>query len=279
MSNSKLRDLFRSLNSKNIVYNKAYYKVTGSVQGAILLSHLSYLYSEVFGGNEFYQSDAQLMDSLGFTERNLRTAKDSTKKYATSTMKGAPAKNHWVINEDALIEDLVSILCVKPSFVENDKPSFVENVRAGPVENDTSTFNNKELQRSKENKNLNNNNVVVEKIDEELLKRIRHLAEVGNIPKIELQKILDVYDLDKVHKHLVGLTSSRNIKDPVKWINAALRKGYEHESNVFPICSPASHEEWSPQKYEQSCKEAAKMSDPNDWREKLVQAQLAKNKD
>ena len=262
---SKLKDLFRSLNSKNIVYNKAYYRVTGSVQGAILLSHLSYLYSEVFGAKEFYQSDAQLMESLGFSERTLRTAKDSTKKYAIATKRGVPAKNHWIINEDLLIEDLVSSPVVKTSHVENVRTVDVENV----------TCKNKELLRSKENKNINNNSVVVEKVDEELLKRIRHLAEIGRIPANELQKILDIHNLDQVHKYLAALTGSRNIKDPVKWLNAALRNQYNCETNVVPICNPASFEEWSPQKYAQSCKEAAKMSDPNDWREKELQAHLA----
>ena len=128
MSYQKNRALFQAMSSKNIVYNKAYYKLTGSLSGAVLLSHMCYLYSEVFGGKEFFQTDDQIYETLGFSERTLRTAKSHTKKYLTARKVGAPAKNHWTVDVDALTDGLVSLQCVKASSVETVMTRHVETV-------------------------------------------------------------------------------------------------------------------------------------------------------
>jgi len=133
------------MSSKNIVYNKAYYKLTGSLSGAVLLSHMCYLYSEVFGGKEFFQTDDQIYETLGFSERTLRTAKSHTKKYLTARKVGAPAKNHWTVDVDALTDGLVSLQCVKASSVETVMTGSVETVMTRHVE--TVTCKKKELKK------------------------------------------------------------------------------------------------------------------------------------
>lgn len=149
----KLKALFKQLNSKNIVYNKVYYRLTKSVLGAVLLSHLSYLHSECFGGREFYQSDNQLMDSLGFSEKTLRTAKSHISKFVITTKRGLPAKNHWVVLEDVIIQAMLKLDTDKPSHAENGTTVAAENGTTGAAENGPS--NNKELQRIK-NIKINN---------------------------------------------------------------------------------------------------------------------------
>lgn len=144
----QLKTLFKQLNSKNIVYNKAYYKLLGSVQGAVLLSHLLYLSSEVFNSSEFYQTDAQLSESLGFSEKTLRTAKSKIKKYVTVTKRGLPAKNHWLVDEELIINDLLNLNNVVTSHAENGcTGSGQKGVTVAAEKGGT---NNKELHNNKD---------------------------------------------------------------------------------------------------------------------------------
>jgi len=109
MIHQEVRDLFMALNNNNRVYNKAYYKLTGSLPAAILLSHMCFLYSEAFDCKEFFQSDRQISETLGFSDRTLRTAKSHAKKYLTSHMVGLPSRNKWTLHEDELIGALASL--------------------------------------------------------------------------------------------------------------------------------------------------------------------------
>jgi len=136
------------MNSKNIVYNKCYYKLTGSVQGAVLLSHLLYLSSEVFNSAEFYQTDAQLSSTLGFSAKTLRTAKSKIKKYVTITKKGLPAKNHWLVDENLIINELLSLDCGVSSSAE--KGSTVAAEKGSTVAAEKGSTNNKELHNNKD---------------------------------------------------------------------------------------------------------------------------------
>jgi len=106
---------------------------------------MCFLYSEAFDCKEFFQSDRQISETLGFSDHTLRTAKSHAKKYLTSRMVGLPSRNKWTLHEDELIGALASLQSLQPSYVENDTHCPVENDTQHPVENDSSTIYKKEL--------------------------------------------------------------------------------------------------------------------------------------
>ncbi len=147
MLSSDLKKLFKELNAKNIYYNRAYYRLTGSLSGSILLSHLAHLYSEHFHSTEFYQSNEQLKESLGFSNKTLRNAKNAIRRYIVVTKKGLPAKNHWVILDDILIEDLLNL----------SRSGTSSSAQKGTtVAAEKGTTNKKEATTNKKLKNINN---------------------------------------------------------------------------------------------------------------------------
>lgn len=278
-SADQLQALFKQLNCKSIVYNKAYYKLTDCIPGAILLSHLSYLFSEVFGGQEFYQSDEQLKQSLGFSDRTLRTAKDSTKKYLISTKRGVPAKNHWRVAAQLIITDLLALpppsssKVVRTSHVENDRTVAVENDTTGDVENDSS--NNKELQKNKE---LKNNSKVV--VAEKIMKKALSLG----ITERQISTLIATHGEQKVIPQLDRLAEAKGVSTPIAWLTYAIKENIAPMATTggLKIPSPApmalaSHEAWDENKYKANCRELEQLSDPNDWRNKLFTIMEAPN--
>ncbi len=267
MSYQKLRDLFRQLNSKNIVYNKAYYKLTKCVPGAVLLSHLTYLFSEVFDGKEFYQSDNQLKASLGFSDRTLRTAKQNCKGFVTSAMRGSPAKNHWMVNEDAIIQALVSDLCVKASYVENDKAGPVENDKASYVENDT-TYKKKELKK-KELKRNSSSAAVTE---------VEQLITSSPVARHTIAELIAKHGEPKVVKQLKNLQTRFNVTNPAAWLVKAVDEDYEIKDKTQTVVhnlSPASYDIWSESHQKKYDAEREKLANKNDWRDQALNSKLA----
>lgn len=262
----QLKALFKQLNSKNIVYNKAYYKLTDSVPGAVLLSHLAYLFSDVFGGKEFYQTDSQLMDSLGFSDRTLRTAKDSIKKYVTSVKKGYPPKNYWCVNEELLIEDLLAL----PASVR--RPVGVENVPINEDENVPTVGVENVPTKNEENKNEdlknNSNSVVGEKI-------LKQAAELG-ITAEQIHSLVDDFGGERVKRHFISLMMAKGVKSPIAWLTRAIKDNYPAREAFTAIISSVAAQPWDEMRYRRDCREREKLSDPNDWREEMLQSRLQK---
>lgn len=268
-----LAALFKQLNCKSIVYNKAYYKLTASVAGAVLLSHLAYLYSEVFGGEEFYQSDAQLMDSLGFSLKTLRNAKESIKLFVTATKRGIPAKNHWVVHEEIIIQELLKLPPPQKRGTPPGNTSHAEKGTTGDAEKGTTgdaekgMSNNKELQKNKE---LKNNNSVVDK-------KLLNDALTAGINEGQLRELILAHGEAQVSIHLEQLLKAKKVSTPIAWLTYAIKHNIAPSAPTDALVAPKSPTSglWDENKYKAACKEAEALCDPNDWREKLISATMA----
>lgn len=287
--------LFKEMNSKTITYNKSYYRLTKSTEGAILLSHLTYLYSDVFNSDEFYQTDSQLRETLGWSERTLKTAKSKIKPFVTVTKKGMPAKNHWQINIDKIISELLLLKeeitqesAAGPVVASSDKKESTakkavpvltgqdenvltgqdENVRTGRDENVLT--NNKELNKQHLTNNNKGSSVVV--FTEEI---INEAAKVGvNFDRETVGKLLDRYPAYSVMEKIELLKQTPGIKNPTAWLRDAIRKNYmaPHKAEERPR---AEVELWTPelQAHRNSLVQGEKEAN---WREKELAKYLAK---
>jgi hypothetical protein len=268
MSYQNLQELFRQLNSKNIVYNKAYYKLTGSVQGAVLLSHLTYLFSEIFVGKEFYQSDAQLQQSLGFSERTLRTAKDSCKRYVTAVKRGVPAKNHWVVHEHVIIGDLLEPGHVRTSPDENVMTGRDENVSTGGDENvpTKNKENNKDLK-------INSSKAAAPLVDE--------LISSSAVPPHIIAELIGAHGEEKVLGQLKNMKTRFNISNPAGWLRRAIEENYVEVPLAAPKLtpdnlSPPSYDLWSEEHQKKFNAEREKLAAKDDWRDSALKQHIAK---
>lgn len=95
--------LAKFLLDKHIAVSPALIKLTGSYSGAILLSQI--IYWETTMGREFWKTNEEWQKELFMSEQVLETAKKKIAKYITIEKKGMPAKNHYTVNWEKLIED------------------------------------------------------------------------------------------------------------------------------------------------------------------------------
>jgi len=97
MRPSGIKHTLKLLNARPIAYYPIYHKITGSLHGAVVLSQLMYWLSKK---DKIYKTNKELMEELGFTERELKTAKRALKKatFITVTREGLPAKTYYEIN-------------------------------------------------------------------------------------------------------------------------------------------------------------------------------------
>ena len=56
---------FRGRDSEMLIYNRHYYNLVGSINGSLLLIHITHLFVVEYGCEEFCRSDRQLGDYLG----------------------------------------------------------------------------------------------------------------------------------------------------------------------------------------------------------------------
>ncbi|HIP15560.1 MAG TPA: hypothetical protein EYG74_08730, partial [Sulfurimonas autotrophica] len=97
MKPSGRKHTLKLLNARPIAYYPIYHEITSSLHGAVVLSQLMYWLSKK---DKIYKTNKELMEELGFTERELKTAKIALKKatFITVTREGLPAKTYYEIN-------------------------------------------------------------------------------------------------------------------------------------------------------------------------------------
>ena len=92
-----MSNYLREMNQRPVAYYPIYKELAGSIHGGILLSQLMYWFSKK---DKIYKTSDELMSELGFTERELKTAKSHLKKVAfiATTREGIPAKTYYEID-------------------------------------------------------------------------------------------------------------------------------------------------------------------------------------
>ena len=113
---SNIKTILLELNQRPIAYYPVYVTVTGSLTAGVLLSQVMYWYS--VAKDEFYKTDAEIMDETKLTAGELRTAKARLKQlnFVHIRVAGIPAKTYYDIN----IENLIGAIH-ETSFVESAK--------------------------------------------------------------------------------------------------------------------------------------------------------------
>ena len=106
------KDLLKKMNERPVAYQPIYAKITGSVTAGILLSQILYWWSAM-EEEEFYKTDESWCKELSFGLKELKGAKEKIKKTGIVEIerKGNPAKTHYLVNEEMLINLITS--CAK----------------------------------------------------------------------------------------------------------------------------------------------------------------------
>ena len=86
--------------------NKTVAKHLGNNDAALLLSHLVDLQEKLFGGKEFFQQQDRMIEECNLTKYSLRVCIELLveKGLLTVEKKGLPAKNHYKVNLEAILE-------------------------------------------------------------------------------------------------------------------------------------------------------------------------------
>lgn len=105
MKNDLARLLLRQFSKRQIAYHPVYRTITGSTTAGILLSQLMYWWDKM-DGNEFYKTDAELIEETAMTIDEIKGAKARLKsfEFVSITRKGVPAKTYYSIDLDGLIQ-------------------------------------------------------------------------------------------------------------------------------------------------------------------------------
>ena len=79
-----------------IAFYPSFVELAGSMNAGVLLSQLFYWHGAV-RGRKFYKRDAEIMDEIKLTEKELRNAKALLKKlpFLTITVEGMPAQTFY----------------------------------------------------------------------------------------------------------------------------------------------------------------------------------------
>ena len=97
------------LSKKFIIFNPLYKTLTGSFSGAIMLSHLMYLYFK--NAEKFCKTDMELRDELCMTERELKTSKSHIKqvKFLKITKEGTPCRTWYDVDLELFLNTMLKI--------------------------------------------------------------------------------------------------------------------------------------------------------------------------
>jgi len=108
--NKDIKSLLLTFNQKPIAYHKAYTQITGKLTAGVMLSQLMYWWSSV-NGREFYKTDDELREETGLSKEEIKSAKKTlvSKGFITYKLKGIPAKTHYIINIEKIINELTSL--------------------------------------------------------------------------------------------------------------------------------------------------------------------------
>lgn len=111
MKNSMIKGVLAAFNEKPIAFQPIYSEILGTdLVGGVLLSQVVYWWYAM-GANEYYKTDEDFSNEIKCGIAELRNAKKRLVKseLIEIRLKGVPAKTHYWLNEDKLIE-LVSSL-------------------------------------------------------------------------------------------------------------------------------------------------------------------------
>jgi hypothetical protein len=108
---SEAKTVLRALGSRPIAYHPAIAKALGSVNAALVVCQL--LYWDGKGSLEdgwIVKTNAEFQDELGMTEHELETARRKCREAGVLTFerKGMPARGHYQLDLDALLDLLVA---------------------------------------------------------------------------------------------------------------------------------------------------------------------------
>jgi len=150
----------------------------------------------------------------------------------------------------------VQEVCPEADFPQVDNPQVVNPPFS----------NTKPESKTKEN----NNKAVV--VDEKIIRKALGLG----IKEFELMYLIEANSREKVEFHLEALLKAKGVRSPIAWLTDALKHGYTQPEANTAVFAPSSHEVWDEAKYKRDCREREKLSDPNDWREKMLSSVLQK---
>ena len=117
--------VMRGLNQKPITYYPLYRDLTGSLQGAVLLSQLMYWFSTK---DKIYKTDKDFQSETNLNDYELKTAKNAIKKlgFVTVTREGIPAITYYKIDWSKYFD------CIKNSIKSTDSrisPNLIDDNR------------------------------------------------------------------------------------------------------------------------------------------------------
>lgn len=117
-----MKDILKALHERPIAYYPIYKRVTGSTTAGILLSQLMYWWAKV-DGRTFYKTDAEIYEETALAERELKTAKALLREFdfVRIFLAGNPARTHYEIFEDKLIEQIRQTSLAETSKQERTK--------------------------------------------------------------------------------------------------------------------------------------------------------------
>ena len=98
-----MKHIMKELGQKPIAVYSIYVDLTGSLSAGVLLSQITY-WAEKMGWEEFYKSDAELMQETRLTQSEFKTAKKiiTQSPFLSIERKGAPFRTYYQVNFEEL---------------------------------------------------------------------------------------------------------------------------------------------------------------------------------
>lgn len=113
----QMTQALRLLHQRPIAYYPAYAQLLGSVTSGVYLSQVMYWWAAA--GDDFYKTDAEMIQETYLSAGEIRTAKKQIKAMGCVAIKakGVPPVTHYTVNIEQLFEKLASL----PNFVKSTK--------------------------------------------------------------------------------------------------------------------------------------------------------------
>lgn len=212
--------LFEAMNEKPIAYHRVYTTITGSITAGILLSQLIY-WSKAMKYKEFYKTDADFMEELGMSIKELRNAKKKLVElgFVTSKLKGVPAKTHYTVN----IKEIITVITSLPKRDNLDWPKGTNWIgQKGQTNTENTTETTSENKQKKEKKN---------KYDLAYARSLSHGEQKNEIQDLATQYQIRESDVIDLATELVLFVESKgqkykNYKSALcTWIRREIKRG------------------------------------------------------
>ena len=214
MDTSKIHALINQLNSRPVLYNKIYKHLTGSIHGGILLSQLMYWYSAV--QRPFWKSNTELMLELGFTERELKTAKSHLKNipFLKSYKRGFENKVWYKVDYDLYFATM-KIAVIQIRDIEK---KLIEKIQGADTVNSDGTISSLPMEqyRPAKSKNTTENTIYIQENGQSSL-----ILLASNV-KSAINTLFSRRDTtqwsDKELQSLKKIVKRKDIKQELQWI-------------------------------------------------------------